>query len=374
MEKTADPWWRKEIPGSERGLWKVVSKRECKERGVIFYRRDLEFPLGQVVCDPNPWSTKKDCSPGGIYGTILDHLPLYSFNGFFGEWICRVELPPGTRIHLEERKWKVDKLMLFEPKRVDEFFLDSMHPERFSVFISHVPDSDGHWGLEWLMMNGHFDVALHLLKDPRVNPARNRQYPFRMACQKGLPEIVSHLLQDSRIDPAHDQCLGLRLACQQGNQGHLSVAEMLMKHPGVDPSLHGQQCLRVATESGLLSIVELLLRDSRVDPSWDHSYPLRGASRLGYVRLVELFLQDPRTDPASLDQEALRSACEHGHFLIVQLLLQHPRTDPRVLDGQALRDASCNGHQAIVDLLLQDPRTDPSALDRNPPKSPCILQ
>ncbi|KAJ2988320.1 hypothetical protein HDV02_005637, partial [Globomyces sp. JEL0801] len=108
-------------------------------------------------------------------------------------------------------------------------------------------------------------------------------------------------------------------------------------------------------------IVEMLLADSRVDPSLHSNIAIRLASQLGHVEIVEMLIADPRVDPVAGKNCPICNACENGHNNVVEILLADSRVDPSVNDNQAIRFAAQNGHQKIVEMLLADSRVDPSA-------------
>jgi hypothetical protein len=109
-----------------------------------------------------------------------------------------------------------------------------------------------------------------------------------------------------------------------------------------------------------VSLLDLLLQDPRVDPSMGDNQAILEASRKGHLAVVDRLLQDPRVNPSACGNYAIREASGKGHLAVVDRLLQDPRVDPSACVNYAIRKASENGHLGVVDRLLQDPRVDPS--------------
>jgi len=89
---------------------------------------------------------------------------------------------------------------------------------------------------------GHGDVALRLLRDPRIDPnlqnPLNGATPIFMACQIGHPHVIAILLNDSRVNPNlpdSDNCTPLWQSAQNGS---LAVVQLLLASERViDPQV-----------------------------------------------------------------------------------------------------------------------------------------
>ena len=181
--------------------------------------------------------------------------------------------------------------------------------------------------------------------------------------------LLDLLLQDPRVDPSMGDNQAIREA---SGKGHLAVVDRLLQDPRVNPSADNNEAIRVASSYGHLAVVDRLLQDpvpsdpfrgdSRpsirrdVDPSAYGNCAIREASENGHLAVVDRLLQDPRVDPSLWDNQAIRLASEFGHIDVVERLLQDARVDPSVSHNLAIRLASENYYISVVERLIQDPR------------------
>jgi ankyrin repeat protein len=140
------------------------------------------------------------------------------------------------------------------------------------------------------MFDGRPSEALDLLKNfSIIDPSKNNNWAFRIACIRGYSNIVAHLLTDERTNP----------------------------------SAKDNEAICEASIRGYARIVELLLKDGRADPTVDIRYPLRLASQNGHVKVVELLLADPRINPPELNNPSIRQARRNGHTEIVFMFQEY---------------------------------------------------
>lgn len=76
--------------------------------------------------------------------------------------------------------------------------------------------------------NENLDISKLLLKDKRVDPSRDKNYALKIACKKGMSEIIELLLKDKRIDPSCDnnKCLFLSLKRKNYNIVNLLLSDI----------------------------------------------------------------------------------------------------------------------------------------------------
>jgi len=76
-------------------------------------------------------------------------------------------------------------------------------------------------------------VVKLLLKDRRVDPTFDNNYPIRIASCYGHYHVVKLLLKKGEVNPADMNNYALRMA---GNDGHLEVVKLLLSDPRVKPA------------------------------------------------------------------------------------------------------------------------------------------
>ncbi|PRP83731.1 putative ankyrin repeat protein [Planoprotostelium fungivorum] len=251
---------------------------------------------------------------------------------------------------------------------------------------------------------GYTKLVQLLLTDARVDPSAAHNHSIRRASLFGYTKLVQLLLSAARVDPSavDDEAIqnasyrghteinnkALRDACARGHirviqllladdrvdrsaadayvrapiYRRLPILEMLLNHPGVDPSTDDNRALLRACKIGDLSFVCLLLADARVDPTVKDNEAIRTSSAKGRVGVVRLLLSHHRVDPSSMDNWAIRKASAGGHIGTVRSLLSHPLVDPSANNNEAVRMAAERGHKKTVRLLLTDPRVVPCGI------------
>ena len=100
-----------------------------------------------------------------------------------------------------------------------------------------------------------------LLKNDKVNPSKDTNYPIRFASINGFFDIVKLLLNDKRVDPSKYDNWAIQLASENG---HVGIVKLLLKDKRVDPSDYNNVCIIKASEKKYFNIVNLLWKDQRV--------------------------------------------------------------------------------------------------------------
>ena len=173
--------------------------------------------------------------------------------------------------------------MSLQPKeQANNSILDILPLDIIKIVISLHPYS------VWLLLNKQLsEIAKQL-----INPNLHRKgKPFIWSVQNNKVESVSSLLKDPRIDPAVDKNLAIRYSSQNG---HTEIVRLLLQHPRVNPSADDNLAIQIASDNGHTEVVRLLLQDPRVDPSALNNYAIGIASLNGHTEIVKLLLQHPR--------------------------------------------------------------------------------
>lgn len=209
--------------------------------------------------------------------------------------------------------------------------------------------------------NGHVEVALLLLSDPRTDPTFSDNTAFCWAVHLGLTALVEAMLADDRVDPSAQSnfAIGKAAACNK-----VDIVKLLLANRNVNPGDKFNFALRVASKLGHNEIVCLLLNDTRVDPNEEMSKSehsdlppaLVAAVRGGHYQVVKTLLAHASIDPNVGHGGAITAAIERGDRELVRLILRHERTTTNFRDGFPLRVAIKRRQFAIVKDLVT--RTD----------------
>jgi len=78
---------------------------------------------------------------------------------------------------------------------------------------------------------------------------------LRLAAEKGHLDVIERLLRDPRVDPADDRNSAIRWAARNG---HLDVVERLLRYPTVDPTARDNAAIKWATSNGHLELFNIL--------------------------------------------------------------------------------------------------------------------
>eukprot|EP01118_Nematostelium_gracile_P006599 TRINITY_DN2121_c0_g5_i1.p1 TRINITY_DN2121_c0_g5~~TRINITY_DN2121_c0_g5_i1.p1 ORF type:complete len:393 (-),score=78.12 TRINITY_DN2121_c0_g5_i1:34-1167(-) len=230
------------------------------------------------------------------------------------------------------------------------------------------PRLDPSWNqnkaLEIANSNGQCDIVKRLLQDKRVDPSFDDNKLFINACKRDYLDIVNLLLEDNRVDPTAQKDLPLQSAACGG---HIEIVKRLLQHPKVNPN---EGChtfgnrdfdekdigvpLTLAIQNKDLDLVNLLLENEKVDPTVHNNEAIRMASERENVKILKRLLQDPRVDPSDFKNDAIKIASQYGNPEAVNIILQDPRVDPSDSDNKAL----CLAVRSlkVVNRLLQDAR------------------
>lgn len=288
------------------------------------------------------------------------------------------------------------------------------------------PSLNNHFVVRWALDLGHKKIALLLLKDPRTDVTfgdqfalinKNKNYAFKIACQKNYYKIVKFLLESKQFDPSMDNNAAI---IEASENGYTKIVRLLLQDSRVDPSAQDSLALNHASYKGHYKVVALLLSDNRVKlfngvvkSAMNGNFNILNlllkhknritvdAINTAFVRaaacldssknpklimklflsqarflkieskdkaiqiarcfeVIETLLNDFDVDPSTKDNEAFKLACRIGNIKSVILLLKHPKVNPGAENNYGIRIATSQGHLEIVQLLLTDPRVDPT--------------
>jgi len=248
-------------------------------------------------------------------------------------------------------------------------------------------DAFGATPLLWAARMGSLEGVSALLEWVGVDPnlADNEgQTPLSEAAMNGHDEIAKHLLARDDLDPSGASggfCLvPLVLAA---SRGHEAIAKALLARGDVNPNqpeeILGRAPLSRAAKAGHEGIVRLLLAREDIDPNYLEKGcgqpPLLLAATSGHQGVVELLLARGDLNPGTA-QEALIQAAEHGHESIVNLLLAREDVSPKGTDTSGrtpLSWAAEKGHVGVVKLLLAQGDVNPGGPEKDRSQTPLSL-
>eukprot|EP01117_Protostelium_nocturnum_P012835 TRINITY_DN4755_c0_g1_i1.p1 TRINITY_DN4755_c0_g1~~TRINITY_DN4755_c0_g1_i1.p1 ORF type:complete len:449 (+),score=163.72 TRINITY_DN4755_c0_g1_i1:209-1555(+) len=176
---------------------------------------------------------------------------------------------------------------------------------------------------------------------------------FSTSCARGYLSVVELLLKRPDVNPSNNMNDPIREASYHGWG---EVVQLLLSDPRVDPSECRNEAIRYASFTGSFEVVQLLMADKRVDPSAEHNHSIRVASYYGFERVVDLLLKDPRVDPTVNQNEPIRVASSRGMDEVVGRLLLDKRVDPSAGNDEAIKAAAQQGHSRTLLHLLKDDR------------------
>ncbi|PRP88828.1 hypothetical protein PROFUN_00296 [Planoprotostelium fungivorum] len=181
-----------------------------------------------------------------------------------------------------------------------------------------------------------------------------------VASSLGYLSVVELLLTDPCVDPSASNNEALILAFISG---HTGVIDMLLAHPRLDLAAEDNHLIR----NLCTRLPQLIGRPMYEDPDFyshegDQSFLLVDAEELSKIiqnianKILLLSLAHVQVDPSARDNEAIRNASKAGYSQVVRLFMSDPRVDPSAQNNEALRNATREGYEEVVKVLLSDPR------------------
>ena len=234
------------------------------------------------------------------------------------------------------------------------------------TFLLHITDVND--ALIYYCFRNKIILVKLLLLHPLCEPSCDSNRPIIIAATNGFYEIVESLLQYSGpnelVNPSYASDYPL---CQASTYGHLTVVNLLLQDPRVNPNQYGGDALIAAAKNGHLNVINRLLQDSRIDPAYMDSMALVWASENNHLAVVDRLLQDPHIDPCARNQQALRSAASNNNIQMMERIMQKPEVNLSLRGSEILRNNAIYGHTEVVRWLLQykGPRTPVNPADVN---------
>ena len=147
----------------------------------------MQYKTGlNVNCEPfNPAGV---CTSGGIYFTRKDILAFLNY----GPWIRQVILPEDAQVYEDPwflKKWKTDKIILGERKRINLSGIKELICEGADI---HARED---FALRWASENGHLEIVKFLMENGADIHAEN-DCALRWASENGHLEIVKFLIEN----------------------------------------------------------------------------------------------------------------------------------------------------------------------------------
>jgi len=217
--------------------YKILNKEEN--------HNGLQYKTGLNI-DPLQFDPSGDCEPGGIYFASKDILVFLDF----GPWIRKVTLPDDAQIYKNPKspeKWKADKVILGERKRIDINVIQELIDEGAD------PKAQNSYTLNWAVGNGYLEIVELLIKRG-ADPKTDNSWPLQWAARNGYLKIVK-LLVKYGADPRADDSEALKVSSREN---HLEVVKFLIDN-GADPKADDSYALQCAAINNHLEIVKLLM-------------------------------------------------------------------------------------------------------------------
>jgi len=186
-------------------FYKITNKSEC--------HNGMKYQTGLNI-DILPFNPSGDCEPGGIYFSREDILAFLNY----GPWIREVIIPEDARVYENPdtpKKWKADKVILCERRRIDIDVIRELIEEGAN------PKADNSYALQWAANNGHTEIVKILI--PVSDPKACDSYALQLAATNGHTEIVKILIPVS--DPKARDSYALQWAAEYG---HIDIVKLLI--------------------------------------------------------------------------------------------------------------------------------------------------
>jgi len=206
--------------------------------------RGLQYKTGLNI-DPVEFNPYGNCQPGGIYFASKDILGFLSH----GPWIRKVTIPEDAQIYKNPKppeKWKADKVILEERRRIDIEVIQELIDEGAD------PKADNSIALRWAVGNGYLEIVELLIKRG-ADPKTDNSWPLQIATECDHRGIIKELIPISDLK-ANDSYV-LKWAAVNG---YFDIAKLSIDN-GADPKASNNYSLKSSAMNEHLEIVKLLI-------------------------------------------------------------------------------------------------------------------
>jgi hypothetical protein len=138
-----------------------------------------------------------------------------------------------------------------------------------------------------MCIRGYEEMAINLLRDPRINPAMCNNIAIKCAAITGRYGIITLLLADPRVDPTVENNFPFTRAARAG---HANIVTLLLADKRINPVAMNNLAIKFAASEGHHNVTALLLGDSRIDPTSENNFAIAIASRNCHHRIVKLLI------------------------------------------------------------------------------------
>jgi len=203
---------------------------------------------------------------------------------------------------------------------------------------------------------GNLEDVIYLIEVCKANIHSDKDYAFRIACEKGYLNIVQYLLtRDANIHANKDYAL--RKACENG---FIDIVRCLIEKNNINTinyTFYNNHGLWMAAYNGHFEIVRYLIEHCEFDGK--DPMVLLYAARQGHMEIVRYLIEQCGADACADRGVAFRYAAGEGHLNVVQYIVEKISDSNtrnaliHVFDDEALNCAHAAGHTNVVEYLLQ---------------------
>jgi ankyrin repeat protein len=159
----------------------------CKITNSEENHKNMQYKTGLNV-DIFSFNPSGDCAPGGIYFSREDILSFLNY----GTWIREVTLPEDAQVYENPgipKKWKADKVILGERRKIDLEVIKSLIEEGADIH------ADNDYVLRWSAENGYLETVKYLVKKGS-NINAYSDCALRYAANNGHLEVVKYFVEE----------------------------------------------------------------------------------------------------------------------------------------------------------------------------------